>query len=380
MFATWRIGRIFGVPTELHWSFVLVPLAILFYAYQPGFGLRWTQVQWWSGITLLLFFFVLIHELGHALTARARGIRAEKIILFPLGGGALIPDEPERTRDQVLIYAAGPLANLLVAALALLVLVGQPNGAMLIRYYLDQSSNLVVMPALAERLLGITLAVNVVLALGNLLPAYPLDGGRILRALLKRGLSDRAATVITTVMGITIGAGLIAVSYFLGDPLLGISSLFIIAFSAVELNRGWQRRRLTRSVMEEVLRPSAAGRIYVTDRVSRARAAFALTDATVLPVYNNYNELSGFVEKEVLQREGHRDHPVRYYYEAEFITARPTDNLLELTERIVEANVYGAAIYDGGEIVGFVFTEDVIRLLDRSRRRFYKRFRSPASP
>ena len=380
MFATWRIGRIFGVPTELHWSFVLVPLAILFYAYQPGFGLRWTQVKWWSGISCLLFLFVLIHELGHALTARGRGVHAEKIILFPLGGGALIPQEPKRTRDEILIYAAGPLANLLVAALALAALLLQPNGAMLIRYYLDQTSNLIVLPALAERLLGITVAVNVVLALGNLLPAYPLDGGRILRALLKVSLPDRLATVVTTVLGIVLGGGLIGISWYLGDPLLGISSLFIITFSAVELNRGWQRRRLARSVMEEVLRPTLGDRIYTNDPVYRVRAVFARTDASVLPVYDNYNELNGFVEREVLSREAHRDHPVRYYHEAEFITARPTDNLLELTERIVEANVYGAAVYEGRKIVGFVFTEDVIRLLDRSRRRFYKRFRSPASP
>ncbi|WP_116107447.1 M50 family metallopeptidase [Lewinella sp. IMCC34191] len=380
MFATWRIGRIFGVPTELHWSFVLVPLAILFYAYQPGYGLRWPQVQWWSGISGLLFLFVLIHELGHALTAKARGVKAEKIILFPLGGGALIPEEPERTRDEVLIYAAGPLANLLVAALALGVLILQPNGDMLIRYYLDQSSNLIVLPAMLERLLGITVAVNVVLAVGNLLPAYPLDGGRILRALLKVGIADRKATVITTVMGITIGLALIGVSYVLGDPLLGISALFIITFSAAELNRGWQRRRLARSVMEQVLRPSNDSRLYANDTVYRARAAFALTDATVLPVFDNYNELSGFVEKEVLQREADRNHPLRYYYEAEFITARPDDNLLDLTERIVEANVYGAAVYAEGKVVGYVYTEDVIRLLDRSRRRFYKRFKAPASP
>ena len=376
MFATWRIGRIFGVPTELHWSFVLVPAAILFYAYQPGFGLRWTQVQWWSGISMLLFLFVLIHELGHALTARGRGVQASKIILFPLGGGALIPQEPKRTRDEVLIYAAGPLANLLVAGLALAFLLLQPNGEMLIRYYLDQSRNLIARPELVERLLGITLAVNVVLALGNLIPAYPLDGGRILRALLKTSLSDRLSTVITTVTGMLLGVGLIAFSVYLRDPLLGISSLFIISFSGIELNRGWQRRRLARSVMEEVFRPSAANRIFANDPVYRARAAFATTDASIFPVYDNYNQLSGFVEREVLQREADRDQPVRLFYEAEFITARPTGNLLELTERIVEADVYGAAIYEGGRVIGFVYTEDVIRLLDRSPRRFYKRFTS----
>ena len=380
MFTTWRIGRIFGVPTELHWSFVLVPLGILFYAYQPGFGLRWAQVQWWSGISLLLFLFVLIHELGHALTAQWRGVRAEKIILFPLGGGALIPEEPERTRDEILIYAAGPAANLILGGVALAVLLALPSGASLIRFYIDQTANFIARPNLTERLLGITVAVNVVLALGNLLPAYPLDGGRILRALLRKYLLPRRATIITTVLGIVIGGGLVATSWFLGDPLLGISALFIVSFSAVELNRGWQRRRLERSLMTEVLRPPAAERLYANDPVYRARAAFAVTDARVMPVYDNYNQLRGFVERDVLHREAHRDHPVRYYYEAEFITAKADANLLELTERIVDADVYGAAVYEGGRVVGYVYTEDVIRLLDRSRRRFYKRFTSPTPP
>ncbi|THH40451.1 M50 family metallopeptidase [Neolewinella litorea] len=380
MFRTWRIGRIFGVPTELHWSFLLVPAAILVYAYQPGIGLRWTQVQWWTGITVLLFLFVLIHELGHALTARARGVRAEKIILFPLGGGALIPDEPERTFDQVLIYFAGPLANILLALLTLPVLLWQPNGIYLLRFYLNPFGNLVVVPTLTEQLLGITLAVNAILALGNLLPAYPLDGGRILRALLKKPLGERVATVITTLLGITIGAGLVGLSFSIEDPLLGLSALFIVSFSAIELNRGWQRRRLSRATLADVLRTPLRERIYATDRVYRARAVFAGTDAKVLPVYDNWNQLSGFVEREVLLREADREHPVEYYYEAEFITATEEDNLLDLTERIVDADVYGAAVYAGGQVVGFVLTEDVILHLDQSRRRFYKRFTSRAAP
>lgn len=378
MFRTWRIGRIFGVPTELHWSFLLVPVAILFYSYVPGYGVRWTQVQWWSGITLLLFGFVLIHELGHALTAKNRGVRAEKIILFPLGGGALIPEEPERIFDEVLIYFAGPLANIVLALIALPLLLLQPGGGYLILFYLNPTGNLIVAPTLTEQLLGITLGVNAVLAIGNLLPAYPLDGGRILRALLKRPAGERRATVVTTILGIAIGTGLIVLAYEWGDPLLALSSVFIVSFSAIELNRGWQRRRLAGSEIGEVLRPPPGERIYATDRVARARSLFAKTDARVLPVYDNFNELSGFVEREVLQREADREQPVAYFYEAEYIAASLSDGLLELTERIVDADVYGAALFDRGRVVGFVFTEDVIQLLDRSPRRFYKRFTSRA--
>lgn len=378
MFRSWRIGRIFGVPTELHWSFVLVPLAIFVYAYVPGVGLHWPQVRWWSGITFLLFTFVLIHELGHALAAKNRGVRAEKIILFPLGGGALIPVSPERTLDEVLIYFAGPFANILLAVIALPVLLHQPGGSYLIQYYLNPFGNLIVVPTAIEQLLGLTLGVNAILAVGNLLPAYPLDGGRILRALLKRPLGERRATVVTTLLGIMIGGLLIALSFPLGDPLLGLSALFIVTFSAMELNRGWQRRRLALGTIAEVMRKPPTERIYANDLVKSVSALTEQGGDAVLPIYDRFNELSGFVEREVLMREARPEQSIADFYEAEYIAVSAEENLLAVTERIVDADVYGAALYRSGQIVGFVFTEDVIGLLDRSPRRFYKRFTSRA--
>jgi hypothetical protein len=214
---------------------------------------------------------------------------------------------------------------------------------------------------------------------GNLLPAYPLDGGRILRALLKVKIGERRATIVATLLGIVTGMGLIGLASLWSDPLLGMSALFIISFSALELNRGWQRRHLQRTELKDVLRPLPEQRIYASDTVARARSLFAKTDARVLPVYDNWNELSGFVEAEVLREEAQREDRVSHYYEAEYITGGPDDQLLELTERIVKADVYGAAIFSGGRITGFILTEDVIRLLDRAPRRFYRRFTSPAS-
>ncbi len=111
---SWRIGNIFGVPTDLHWTFVFVPTIILYFAYIPGYGMNWQAAGWWSTIALLLFTFILIHELGHALVARDRGVKAERIILFPLGGGAYLPDQPKQLWAEVLVYAAGPLANIFV--------------------------------------------------------------------------------------------------------------------------------------------------------------------------------------------------------------------------------------------------------------------------
>lgn len=367
---SWRIGNIFGVPTDLHWTFLLLPLAIGYFTWLPGVGIMWAEALKWTIIALLLFSFVLVHELGHALAARNRGVVAERIILFPLGGGAYLPERPTRLWDEVFVYAAGPLANIGLAVLAYVTLVLRPDGELLIAFYLRLSGNLVVFPGWIDQALGLTLAVNLLLAIGNLLPAYPLDGGRILRALLRGPLGARPATVVVTILGVIIGSVLIWLGYRLGDPLLGLGAVFVIVLSVLEYRNGWQRRRLEARGVAEVLRPfSSENRLFLTDEVRKAKAMFARTQWPVLPVYNQWNEQVGFVETEALNEEAKGDtEALLPFCEAEFATAKPDEDLLAITERIVDANVYGATIYGKrGRVLGYVFTEDVMTILEERR-------------
>lgn len=374
---SWRIGKIFGVPTDLHWTFVFVPTAILYFAYVPGYGMNWKAAGWWSTIALLLFTFILVHELGHALVARDRGVRAERIILFPLGGGAYLPDQPKQLWAEILVYAAGPLANIILAIAAWIALLLRPDGELLIAYFLRLSGNIVLRPALLDQVLGITLGVNLLLAAGNLLPAYPLDGGRILRALLRRPLGARASTIVVTTLGVVVGLPLIWVGVKLGDPLLACGAVFIILLSGMEYRNGWQRRRLAKTASDSVLRVPQGEhvRVYASESVGAVRERFAATGWPVLPVFSSWNEQIGFVELNVLKEEPDSDEePVAPYCEAEFITAPPEEDLLSVTERIVAANVYGATVLgQRGKLVGYVFTEDVMRVLDNRWRRFRRR-------
>ncbi|MTB52306.1 M50 family metallopeptidase [Lewinella sp. W8] len=383
MFRSYRIGRIFGVPVDLHWTFLVVPGLIIYLAYRPGYGIQWASVSWWVSIAVLLFLFVLIHELGHALAARNRGVVAEKIILFPLGGGAYLPESPSRAIDEVLIYAAGPLANIALAGIALPLLLSRPEGSLLLKYYLNPFGNLVLVPSRVDQLLGLSVAVNLVLAAGNLLPAYPLDGGRILRALLRNPLGDRPATVIVTGLGVVIGIVLLLAGISINDFLLAAGGGFIVVLSIMEYRRGWQRRRLAKLGIGRVLRPEPADkegvlatRLYASDRVSKAKAQFARTEWPVLPVFDNWNVQVGFVERRLLEEEAHDDRvPLRAFTEAEFVTAKPEEDLLTITERIVASNVYGASVHTTNErVIGYVFTEDVIGLLNTWPRRVRRRF------
>ena len=365
---TWRSGRVFGVPVDLHWSFLLVPFAIAYFSWQPGVGFHQRALLWYSCVTVLLFVFILVHELGHALAAKNRGVVAERIILFPLGGGAYLPDQPKQLWSEVFVYAAGPLANVLLAILALPVMLAQPDGWLVLRNFVVPGGNVVLSPTLPQQLLALTVVINLMLALGNLLPAYPLDGGRIVRALLRRPLGRRPATVVVTVLGVLIGTVLAGAGYLLGDPLLVIGALFIIVMSGLEYRNGWQRRRLAGRGVDVVLRradEAPTARLYPTSLATDAGQRFSTTDWPVLPVYDTWNNLLGFVEANHLREDDPAETDrLSGYFEPEFVAAHPEEDLLAVTERIVDANVYGAAVYGArGRITGYVFTEDVMTLL-----------------
>lgn len=356
---------------DLHWTFLLVPPAILYFSYQPGYGLVVDSLTWWSAITVMLFTFVLIHELGHALVAKSRKVTAEKIILFPLGGGAYLPDRPRTVLDEVMIYGAGPAANLLLMVAALPILLANPDGELILRRFVDPTGNYVIQPNRINDLLGVTVAVNFLLAFGNLLPAYPLDGGRILRALLRGPVGERSATVVVTVLGVIIGTGLAYLGYQINDPLLGMGALFIIGTSVTTFRSGWQRRRLAEFQIERVLRKPTIGLLrqplYPRDDSRKAQQLFQASGWPVLPVFDEWNELRGFISKEVLDDEDPTaQHTLRQFVELEFVSAKPGENLLTVTERIVAANVYGAAVYDEHRnLIGYVFTEDIMRVLGK---------------
>lgn len=374
---TWRSGRIFGVPVDLHWSFLLIPFAILYFSWGPEGGFNQRALTWYSSVAVLLFLFILFHELGHALAAKNRGVRAERIILFPLGGGAYLPEQPKKVWAEVFVYAAGPLANLVLAGLGFLVLLQQADGWLILRSYVNPVSNTVLRPTLVQQLLGMTVVVNLLLAFGNLLPAYPLDGGRILRALLRRPVGARRATVIVTVLGVIIGVALIVAGYLIGDYLLVAGALFIIGLSVLEYRNGWQRRLLSGKPLSIVLRTGLPNslRLYPNTSVALAKRCFEDTGWPVLPVHNHWNELVGFVEATHLAE----DAPVLTesltgYFEPEFVAASANEDLLVVTEKIVDANVYGAVIVGKrGSVEGYVFTEDVIQLLDRPYRKLWRR-------
>lgn len=207
---SFRVGSVKGIPIRIHWSFpLLVVLVIL-----PT-GTKTTTRALAEGLIWIaaLFICIVIHELSHSFVARRRGFSVRDIVLLPIGGVSEISGLPGAPADELAIAAAGPLAS---AALALtLALVGYATGAVMWPPTLFAG-------AIVSRLMW----ANLLLAGFNLLPAIPMDGGRVLRALLARRRDELRATVLAVQIGRFIGLAMVLVGVRY-DLWLSVIGLFV---------------------------------------------------------------------------------------------------------------------------------------------------------
>ncbi|HKY53923.1 MAG TPA: site-2 protease family protein [Anaerolineales bacterium] len=209
----WKLGRFAGIDVYVHATFILL---IGWVAYNYWLEFRdWGQVLIGILFILALFICVVLHEYGHALTARKYGIKTRDITLYPIGGVARLERIPDHPLEELWVALAGPAVNLVISALLIMYLVLTNNTASILNLDLSEGSFL-------QRLL----AVNVSLVLFNLIPAFPMDGGRILRALLALKLEYTHATQIAAYIGqgFALLFGLIGL---FSNPFLVFVALFV---------------------------------------------------------------------------------------------------------------------------------------------------------
>ncbi|SIO62878.1 Zn-dependent protease (includes SpoIVFB) [Singulisphaera sp. GP187] len=214
MQSSWKLGRLAGIDVYLHPTFML----ILAYAGMVLGGL--------PAILLVMAAFscVLLHEFGHALMARRFGIETEDITLYPIGGVARLRRMPKSPGAEMAIALAGPAVNVVIAAI-----LASALGLGLF----DGPGNAAILGAFAVNLLSI----NIVLVLFNMIPAFPMDGGRVLRAALSGWLGRVRATMIAA----SIGRGLATLfglySMVHGDWIQVVLAIFIYVVAGAELRQ-----------------------------------------------------------------------------------------------------------------------------------------------
>jgi Zn-dependent protease len=219
-----RIGRIYGVDVNVHPTFGIVLLwAIWRWGFGPDRG-AW-QLVLGLVLVLLLLASILVHELGHCVMATNCGIRVLDITLWPFGGVARIEQAPSQPRTEFLIAFAGPATNLAVfmTLLPVLLLIGVTAGWDTVFPGGDPLERLTL-----TSMLGYLALTNLLVMLFNLIPAFPFDGGRMLRASLVPGLGRERATRIAVLLGFAIAVAFVVLGAWERSLLLVILGVFVI--------------------------------------------------------------------------------------------------------------------------------------------------------
>lgn len=206
MFRSFTLGKVAGIELKMHPTFLIVPLLLL---WDGPKGLLFGG---------LLFTLVVLHELGHALAARRIGIPTRDILLTPIGGIASLQRMPARPQDELFVTVAGPAVNVALATLGYLTLLAVGPA----------------FPRLAQELLIWFVLENVVLAVFNLIPAFPMDGGRLLRAFLTLRWGDRLRATRTAAKVGRVMAVLLGVLGLFYNPMLIAIAVFVYFAGAAE--------------------------------------------------------------------------------------------------------------------------------------------------
>lgn len=285
---TWsfKIGTIGGTAVRVHVTFALLLIWIWFMHYRIG-----GAPAAWEGVAFILAVFacVVLHELGHAAAARVYGIGTPDITLLPIGGLARLERMPEEPHKEFVIAIAGPLVNVVVAAMIFLFL-GWSGGVEQMAQVEDPRASFLA------RLAG----VNIFLVLFNMIPAFPMDGGRVLRAALASRMSWSRATQLAA----TIGQGLAFVFGFLGllyNPILIFIAIFVYLAAAAEAQNA-QIRDVSKSVLVGDVMVTDFARLERSDKIDNAVETLLATTQREFPVVDDTGQFAGLLTRDDMLR------------------------------------------------------------------------------
>jgi len=355
MKGSFRLLKAFGIPIEIHWTFPLLIVWILF-AGQEQDG-NWNSLVWTLLTVLALFTCVVLHELGHALTARRFGVNTQDIILSPIGGVARLDSLPEKPIQEFWVAIAGPLVNVAIILLLIPLLLLFPEMWAALEGAADPESNYINDQFFRKELFIPTLVLlNGMLVVFNLLPAFPMDGGRVLRALLAIRMDRVKATRIATRVGQGLAVVFFAFSLWQFNLILGFIALFVF-FAATNEYRYVRSAQLMKSLHIGQLLPQPQATLSPDDNLHEVMDLMQQSHQRHFAVLDGENAFRGVVNEErvrnTLKQNGLAPHQVREVMQAPTAVV-PVDYPLEDAFRTLASNDNVLAVTDGNQIMGVV--------------------------
>lgn len=343
---SWHVGTFRGIGVYLHATFLLLLSWIFLSHLLGGKGLAASATG--VAFVLLLFLCVVLHEFGHALTAQRFGIETRDITLYPIGGVARLERIPRNPRQELLIALAGPAVNVVIALGLFLALtathtVSGPEGVRLV----------------GGNLLNKLLWVNLSLVGFNLLPAFPMDGGRVLRAFLAMRMEYGKATQTAA----NVGQGMAMLFGLLGlmsNPFLLFIAFFVYQGAAqeagtVKAELAFQGVPVSGAMMTQF------GTLAPTEPLARA------VDLLLAGPQQDFPVLQEGIVVGVLNRDAlvqglssyGPDHPVGEAMRPVSLSVGPAASLEETVQKMREAEVLSVPVLDNGRLIGLVTLENI---------------------
>ena len=335
------IGRVAGIEIRLHWTFFLLVALLAVATTDPQSPGAVSLTAW----LVLVFGSVVVHELSHCFVGRTRGVVVHEILLLPIGGISKLENLPETPNDELAIAIAGPTASAGLAVLA---------GCAALLLDVRMLPIDLVDGAFVARLFWF----NVIVAAFNLLPAFPLDGGRVLRALLERRYDLERATRVAALFGRTVAVVMIVAGIFFDLWLMIIGVFVYFGASAEEASTIIHLRLSGHRVSEVMLLDPLT--VAPGAPVAELRELLRRSPQRVFPVVGAAG-YEGMVDAPVIMRGvgetaaelADRDAPI----------VGPGDSLEDDLTPLVDTRARALAVLDAGHVVGVVRLEDVQHLV-----------------
>lgn len=349
---SYSILRVGDTEIRIHLTFVLLLVWIgVAYFQEGGMPAALEGV----GFIGAVFACVVLHELGHVTAARRYGIRTPRITLLPIGGVAELERLPEKPSEEIIVALAGPLVNVVIAAFLVIVL-GTTFGGEALMSMDDPRAAFVTRLA----------AVNIWLVLFNLIPAFPMDGGRVLRALLATRYSRVRATQIAGTIGQFAAFAFGFIGLVSGNVLLLFVAIFVYLAATAET----QAIGLQDAARAVGVRDAMIGRfesLPVTASLDEAAQALLRTTQHEFPVVDGAGRLRGVLTRaglvSGLQTNGSRT-PVTEAMIADIPVVRDHEKLSAVLEHLQKRAAPAVGVVDArGDLVGYVTIENIGELM-----------------
>ena len=347
---SWRIATIFGIPIRLHWTLGLFFLFFIWFGYQQALGLESLLVI--IGFIVSLFICILLHEFGHSLTAKRYGVQTRDIILSPIGGLARLENIPDKPIQEFKVAINGPIVNLIIASiLAIILLV----------------FNLPFLPDIVDGVVSIgpnnfiqwLMYMNIGVFLFNLIPAFPMDGGRILRSLLSIKIGRSRATFWASLLGKILAIAFAVYAVYAGYFMLLIIGPFVYFMAGQEYRQVLLSELMKETKIGSIIRETFT-KVNYRQTIPAFLESIAHTDELSFLVYDEHGNILGSLP--VLFVDELRKQPEKYNTVGDI--ASDKYKILEADNSIDEA--FQIMKTEGIAIVGVVEKEKVVGVVDRT--------------